>query len=232
MKFLLKSALKRLAVSLLGNYSVYYIYASRSYDAAMGVDLHGPFVVRPLDRSEIAQADDPTIRAQADYAGPGAYSFGCFIDDRLVGLCFYWHGARYTLRNFWPLGDREAKLVQIITLPEARNIGVARRLIAESLDFVTRREGIHRAFARIWHSNTPSLRAFEQAGWQRVGLVAEINPLRRAEPMRLQSKSALFGCRPLSLDKLPRRAPAKICPSDTMHRDLHGVGGDAPSGRS
>lgn len=233
MTFILKSALKRLAVALLGNYSAYYIYAStKTGDAAMRVERHGPFVVRPVDRNEIAQAEDPIIRQQANYAGPGAYSFGCFLGDRLVGLCFYWYGPRYSLRDFWPLGEHEAKLVQIITLPEVRNRGVAKQLIVESLDVVTQREGLHRAFARIWHSNTSSLRAFEHARWQRTALVVEINPLRRAKPMRLQLNSALFGCRPLTLEKAPGGASATIGRPDPLHHGLHGTGGDAPSGRS
>lgn len=172
---MLKSALKRLAAALLGDYSAYYVYASpRNGDTVPRDDQHGQLVVRPLDRDEIAQAHDAIISHEAAYAGPGAYSFGCLLRDRLVAVCFYWYGPRYSLRNFWPLGEHEAKLVQIITLPEARNQGVAKRLIAESLDYVTRREGIHRAFARIWHSNIPSLRAFEHAGWHRVALVVEI----------------------------------------------------------
>jgi RimJ/RimL family protein N-acetyltransferase len=226
--------LKKLAALVLGDYSVYYVYASaqKSDDPTSDAPPAG-FIVRPLDRKELVHTGKHAIRHQADYAGPGSYSFGCFAGDSLVGACFYWHGPRYSLRNFWPLGEHEAKLVQIITLPEARNQGVAKRLITESLNFITRREGFHRAFARIWHSNTPSLRAFERAGWQRVALVVEINPFRRAEPFRLRSGSALFGCRPLApTPASTHAATTQDAPPHSLRRRLSDAAGDAPSGRS
>jgi RimJ/RimL family protein N-acetyltransferase len=48
-----------------------------------------------------------------------------------------------------------------------------------------REDGFTRLFARIWHSNEPSRRAFRRAGWQPVGWYLEANPLRRAQPWRL-----------------------------------------------
>ena len=41
-------------------------------------------------------------------------------------------------------------------------------------------------YARIWHSHKASLRAFQKAGWTRVAIVIEINPLRRQTPIRLR----------------------------------------------
>jgi RimJ/RimL family protein N-acetyltransferase len=49
-----------------------------------------------------------------------------------------------------------------------------------------RDKGFDRAFARIWHSNTPSLRAFAKAGWTYVTTVVEVNPLRSRRPLRLK----------------------------------------------
>jgi RimJ/RimL family protein N-acetyltransferase len=137
-----------------------------------------------VEASAITGSPDPVIREQAGYSGPGSYAFACFAENRIVGICFYWFGDRYRTRNFWPLVEGEAKLVQIVSIPEARGQGIATHLIALSSQDMMRK-GFGRAYARIWHSNIPSLRAFERAGWMRLALVIEANPLRRRRPIRI-----------------------------------------------
>jgi RimJ/RimL family protein N-acetyltransferase len=89
-------------------------------------------------------------------------------------VCWYWYGERYRQsRNFWPLQSGEAKLIELGTRENARGAGYASMLIAES----SRRMfegGFTRLFARIWHSNEPSLRAFEKAGWRNVAFIVEL----------------------------------------------------------
>ena len=117
------------------------------------------------------------------YAGDGAEAFACLVDGRIVGLCFFWFGERYRSRNYWPLDADEAKLVQIVTLPELRGKGVARGLIEYSTARMIER-GRRRLFARVWFTNAPSAQAFRSAGWRQVAFVMRVNPLRRATPMR------------------------------------------------
>lgn len=179
---------KKLARLLFGDYSAYLIYTRSAGDASPTRPGSVTFTIGPVDESAINASPDPLIREQAGYAGPGSYAYACFDDDRIVGVCFYWFGERYLKRNFWPLGDKEAKLVQIISLPQARGRGVATALITASCQDMMQK-GFSRVYARIWHSNTPSLRAFERAGWRRVALVFEINPLRRNKPIRLCLRS-------------------------------------------
>ena len=186
---LVKALLKKLLRCLLGEYSAYYVYAS---PGAAGVPVrpgtNSPFSVRPVDASAITGSQDSLIREQAGYGGPGSHAYACFEKDRIVGICFYWFGDRYRTRNYWPLVEGEAKLVQIVSIPEMRGRGVATRLIASSsMDMM--QKGFGRAYARIWHSNVPSLRAFERAGWTRIALVIEVNPLRRKLPMRVRLNS-------------------------------------------
>jgi RimJ/RimL family protein N-acetyltransferase len=61
---------------------------------------------------------------------------------------------------------------------------IAPALIEASLHDV-RRHGFERAYARVWHSNHPSLRAFQSAGWQRVATVVELHPFGRKKPLRI-----------------------------------------------
>jgi len=140
------------------------------------------FRVEMVGESAIQNSPDSLVREQAWYAGPGSIAYACIDGDRIVGICFYWFGERYLKRNSWPIGGGEAKLVQIISLPEIRGRGVATLLVTASFHDMVQK-GYLRAYARIWHSNIPSLRVFERAGWKRTGLLLEINPLRRNRPI-------------------------------------------------
>ena len=182
----MKTLLKKLLRSFLGEYSAYYIYASPAV-ATVPVrrQANSPFRVGPVDALAITSSQDPLIREQAGYGGPGSHAYACFEENRIVGICFYWFGDRYRTRNYWPLVESEAKLVQIVSILEMRGRGVATQLIARSSQDMMEK-GFSRVYARIWHSNIPSLRAFERAGWTRVALVIEVNPLRRKKPIRLR----------------------------------------------
>ncbi len=187
----MKAFAKKLAHALLGEYAAYYIYArAAGGEVKTPATTTQPFRFAQVDASLLYASHDALIREQADYAGQEANAYACFADDRIVGVCFYWFGQRYLQRNFWPLANGEAKLVQIIALPDMRGRGVATQLIEWSWREMMQ-QGFQKTYARIWHSNTPSLRAFERAGWARVALVLEINPFKRSRPIRLR-----FGAKP------------------------------------
>lgn len=180
----MKTFIKKLAGWLLGEYSPYFIYAHAL--AAAGPDeSDARFAgqVSVVDRAELNASADALMREQAGYAGDGSHAYAAFDGERIVGVCFYWFGERYRTRNFWPLKEGEVKLVQIVVLPDARGRGIAPCLIRASVQDLAQK-GFHRAYARIWHSNTPSLRAFERAGWRRIAFVFECHPFRRRRPLR------------------------------------------------
>ena len=185
----MKEMLKKLARLLVGEYAIYQIYTL----ALEGCAQTKPgqlttYRIAPVDASAIKASPDALIREQVGYTGPGSHSYACFDGDRIVGVCFYWFGSRYLTRNFWPLAEGEVKLVQIVSLPEMRGCGVATTLITWScLDLV--KKGFIRAYARIWHTNTPSLRAFKSSGWRQIALVIEIRPFRQTRPIRLRFNS-------------------------------------------
>jgi RimJ/RimL family protein N-acetyltransferase len=189
----LRNMTKQLASLLLGEYSAYCIYSFESGAVAVApikaVGTDSSLQIRPVDEATISASPERVINEQVGYAGTGAIAYACFDGDRVVAICFYWFGDRYASRNFWPLAEREAKLVQIVALPEVRGRGIATRLISESArDMLSK--GFGCLYARVWHSNTPSRRAFIRAGWARIALVLEINPFRRLRPTRICLRSA------------------------------------------
>jgi RimJ/RimL family protein N-acetyltransferase len=182
----MKQLLKAAARAVLGEYSA-YVVLSRGADEGQPPQPQQArdYTIRRVDQAEIRASDDPLMREQASYAGDGALAYACISEGRIVALCFYWHGARYRTRNFWPLKEGEAKLVQIITAPSMRGKKVAPTLIGASHAELMQ-SGFERAYARVWHSNEPSLRAFAAAGWTRRAMVVEVNPLRRKQPLRIR----------------------------------------------
>jgi len=183
---LAKELAKKIARTTLGEYSAYYIYASPDKrESTPQSGSRSNRSVRLADQSAVESSSEPLIRDQLHYLGSEALAYACYVDGRIAGLCIYWFGERYRKRNFWPLSDREAKLVQIVTVPWLRGGGIATELIGLScLDMLE--NGFDRTYARIWHSNTPSLRAFQRAGWSRRALVLELNPLRLRRPIRIR----------------------------------------------
>lgn len=178
---MVKRVLKAVARAVLGDYALYFIYSCRQPLAGseLGVAVQEP------DEQQIASCADTCLQAQAGYAGLESRAFACQESGQLAALCFYWYGERYRQRGFWPLAEGEAKLVQIVVAPAARGRGLARALISASAQRMFE-AGWHTLYARVWHSNVPSWRAFERAGWRRVAIVAEVNPLRRERPWRMR----------------------------------------------
>ncbi|MBN9460418.1 MAG: GNAT family N-acetyltransferase [Burkholderiales bacterium] len=181
----MNGAIKRFARAMLGDYCLYQIYSISAEDNPVPDAGSNRFEFRSVGRVEIDSSTDSLIREQAGYLGTGTASFGCFLDGALVATCHYWYGERYATRNFLPIAPNEAKLVQITTARDVRGQGVASALIAYSAREMFR-QGFDALYARIWHSNSPSLRAFEHAGWRRACFVIEVSPFWRNSPVRIE----------------------------------------------
>jgi GNAT superfamily N-acetyltransferase len=181
----MKQLFKKVARILFGDYSPYYIYQLNCNEGSVPCSEIESLDVRLVDETTLKSVGDSRLIEQAGYCGSESLCFGCFLNNQLVGVCFYWYGSRYKKRNFWPLKEREAKLVQIIVIPEMRGHGVATTLIrCSALEMA--HLGFVSLYARIWHSNQPSLSAFGSAGWHRVAFVVEISPFRTSRPVRIR----------------------------------------------
>jgi RimJ/RimL family protein N-acetyltransferase len=180
----MKQIIKQIAKILFGDYSIYHIYSLSNEGQYRKLENLTDARFTVLEEEEVMQSKDQLIRDQTMYHGGDACAYGCVIGSEIVGLCYFWYGERYRTRNFWPLAEGEAKLVQIVVIPAMRGRGIASELIAFAAKDMSER-GFHRLYARIWHSNTPSLKAFERASWDKVATVAEINPLRWKRPFRI-----------------------------------------------
>ena len=177
----MKALLKRLARAVLGEYALYEVWQSAA--AIPASPRSGGVILRAVTQADLAAAADAELRESAWYLGDEACAFGAFEGDRLLALACCWWGARYAARHSWPLPERAAKLVHIVTAPAARGRGLAPLLIQHA-ETALRGQGRAPLLARIWHSNEPSRRAFRRAGWRPIGWLLLINPLRRQKPWR------------------------------------------------
>lgn len=180
-----RNAVKAVARFTLGAYAPYLIFrwtgAHTDTPSAQGSELR----VYELSREALDVMTDPLVEAERWYGGHQAICFGCFVDGRIAGICFYWFGERYESRGFLHLDTDDAKLVQIKVAPEMRGRGVAKELIRSSARLMAEK-GFGTLFARVWLSNKPSRQAFKGAGWDLVAFVLEINPLRHRRPLRFR----------------------------------------------
>ena len=181
----LAARIRHFASLLAGDYSIYFVCHFSCDRLHTQKNVSEAYAVREIDDYSIKSSSMALLREQIHYLGEDSLSFGCFLGEQLVGVCFYWYGNRYRQRNFWPLGDNEGKLVQVVVVPEMRGQGVATSLLRSSAEEMISR-GFRNRYARVWHSTRPSLYAFAMAGWRRIALVIEINPLRAKRPLRLK----------------------------------------------
>lgn len=180
-----KQSFKALARILLGKYAIYRVGRVR---VVRSLPLPDGVTLGVVQREDLENSPEPELRDSAWYLGAEAKAFGCFEDGRLLALACCWWGKRYVGRSSWPIGESEAKLVHLVTLPAARGRGLAPLLIQHA-EADLRSEGHTTLYARIWHNNVASLRAFERAGWAPIGILIEVNPLRLRRPIRLRLPS-------------------------------------------
>lgn len=170
------AVVKRVARALAGDYSIYRIYGSPVTETPVpGGTARTPLTVEKTSGEYLASQLSSLINEQAGYGGSGTDVYVCRNDDKIVGVCCYWSGDRYRERNFLPIKNDEAKLVQIVVESDQRGMGVAPDLITQSCNDMLR-TGKSRCYARVWHSNTPSTRAFEKAGWCHISTIIDVFP--------------------------------------------------------
>lgn len=172
----MNAAVRGIAHLLLGDYEIYNIYR-RDLDPTETPPLSGVTLQPIVSSDDLRSSPDPDLQSHVAYAGDGAHGFGAWVDGTLVGSCWYWTRERYRRdRNFWPLQDGEVKLVQISVSPLAQGKGTGGALMRYAEGRMASL-GCRRAYARIWHSNEPSIRMFLKAGWEPVASVTVIRPL-------------------------------------------------------
>lgn len=167
---------------VLRDFEIYNIFCCFS---SFDFQLSSPELVE-INASICEESPYLEIQNLSSYDGLDAKGYGILVDGILVCGCWYWYGERYIKdRGFWPLKDKEAKLVQITTAENARGQAFAKKLIFASSQAMNA-EGFQCLFARIWWHHVSSERAFVAAGWRRIATVIRFQAPFCSRRFRLQ----------------------------------------------
>jgi len=173
--------MKKLAKRLLGrvtsDYRINWIYAA---DALPDFDDQA-FSIEPetvSHRAVLRASSTEKMRNSQSYADVGLAGLVLTEMSRPLAVAHFAEVNQYDRTSTWPLREGEVAVMDIATEERERGRGLAPRLIrAAARHYLT--QGRRRLIAFIWWSNSPSLRAFEKAGWRRIGCSVELRFGRR-----------------------------------------------------
>jgi RimJ/RimL family protein N-acetyltransferase len=181
LKKLLGAVVRRTGI----NYSCFRIFMLPLDESADSSVLPEGYRFEEVTSHDVATAADELLRKESWYGGEDALGFGVYRGTELVCIQWVWYGERYrTKRNFWPLGEAEAKSVQLVTIPSERGKGLATQVKLFSAGRL-RKRGFSRLYSRIWWNNHAAIRVSQKAGWREIATVFELRIPGRSRPWRL-----------------------------------------------
>jgi GNAT superfamily N-acetyltransferase len=178
---------------LFGSYRLNQIYGMRAAPSKRCLSCAAD--IRTIESTASLEChNDAGIRKLAGYDGEGAFGFAAYRDGHLASACWVWTHKRFRDDRLWILSPSEAMLVEVYTVQAHRGKRLASALLTHAAAAMGER-GFGMIYASIWWSNRPSVRAFQRAGWQRVGFVAELYPLGARTPLVIRRDLAPCGRR-------------------------------------
>jgi GNAT superfamily N-acetyltransferase len=127
----------------------------------------------PEDIEEILRCPDPDLRGRKACPRAELTRYGAWAAGKLAGVCTFEWGHEY--RGYYALKSGEAELVDIFTTAEVRGRGVAAALIGFGTTSM-HRLGFRTLYAKIWHNNIASVKAFRKAGWTKRCFFIHLEP--------------------------------------------------------
>jgi RimJ/RimL family protein N-acetyltransferase len=170
----IKDLLKR-ALSRIVDYRINWIFAQNT--AVEAPALPPSIEITVFDDQHLAafaHHPDARVRSAMSFERAGCIGFVLLADAEPAACIHFADRSRYESVSTWPLANNEVALVNVTTLPEHRSRRYASLLIAQATSSLVPSR-YRRALAHIWWNHHASLRAFRNAGWQRVGISIEIS---------------------------------------------------------
>ncbi len=174
MRVSLTEMIKRLVRHVVHDYRLNWVYASTGSEDVLPLPASLDFA--PLDDAglrRIAEAPDKQFRKALGYDRLGATGYMLAQDGAPLSVAHFVDLARYENASVWPLRADEVALLNIVTDETAQGRGYAPILISNATPAMLSTH-VTRAIAFIWWNHRASLRAFDRAGWHRVGFSLEL----------------------------------------------------------
>ena len=194
---IVKRVLRWIAHWLFADYSFYRIYCSPANDREAPKLPSGVQFIRIEEQflRELRSHRDPAIRKTARYGEEGTYGFALTRSGAPLSLAFYADRDSYQNDTIWALAKQDAALLEILTVEDCRGEGLAPLLIQLS-SHAMGRTGKDRLIAWIWWSHRSSQRAFDKAGWRRLGFTASLTLRGMRSPLTWRKTSNRLARRP------------------------------------
>lgn len=170
----IKDFLKR-ALSSIVDYRINWIFAQNK--AVESPALPPSIEITVFDEQHLAafaRHPDVRVRSAMSFERAGCIGFVLLADAEPAACIHFADRSNYESVSTWPLANNEVALVNVITLPEHRSRRYGSLLITQATGSLVPSR-YRRALAYIWWNHHASLRAFRNAGWQRVGVSIEIS---------------------------------------------------------
>ncbi len=178
----MRRLLKAIGKLVFGRYRLARIYGLelRSFHFAP----YPEYDLRRITRSDVERCSDPKLNERGSYGGENAYGFGLWYQGELASTCWFWNHYRFQDPKLWEIRPHEAIMVDLMTADAYRGHGLAPILTEFAADQL-KRDGFERLVSWVWHSNYPSIRAFEKAGWSYIAFVANLPIFHSKRSIRL-----------------------------------------------
>lgn len=168
----MKTAIRAILRLCFTDYRVNWIYASHGAAPEIWSDTEDICAINNRIRAALAASSTAKVRNSLSYAHAGLTGYVLLAGGLPLCVAHFATPSQYDRAGTWPLRAGEVALMDIATEQTVRGRGLAVRLIAMTTRLLVQ-QGTRRVIAFIWWSNTPSVRAFTKAGWQRIGLSIE-----------------------------------------------------------
>ena len=182
----MRSLVKRIAGLVFAEYRLNRIYRLdlQSYQCCLP---NAECILRRITQNEVQKCPDEKLRGRSSYGGENAYGFGAWVSGNLASMCWFWNNQRFNDAELWSIGPRDAFMVDLITSDSHRGRGLA-AIVTQFAASELKRDSFETAITCVWHSNYPSIRTFEKAGWRYVAFVLNLQPRGCGKPIRLTWK--------------------------------------------
>jgi len=129
--------------------------------------------LRRINRLDVERCQDEKISERGWYGGENAYGYGLCEQGKLVCMCWFWNHRRFTDQKLWKISPNQAIMVDLVTAEEHRGRGLASILTKYAAEQL-KCDGFEQLLTWVWHSNNPSIRTFEKAGWTCIAFVVNL----------------------------------------------------------
>ncbi|HNP26007.1 MAG TPA: GNAT family N-acetyltransferase [Nitrosomonas sp.] len=176
---MIKNIIKSILRILFKDYQfirIYYLDLPESGAHISEPELNEASIRRLDSQDQFFASNDQRIRDHSAFFDDQTFAYGMYTNDELIGVCVFWKAGHPNLPGrFSQINENEAVMVDLLISEKYRGKGYALAITLFS-EYDLAISGYKKLWTWIWHSNAPSIRVFEKAGWVYSHQLIELQP--------------------------------------------------------